>query len=167
MTQVRSIVSGARVAITPGIDRLRVLTEASRLQVHLAFVTRPGSAVSGVAGRRDAVEKVASSRDGFEQVVGVPDAHEVPRLVGWKKVVQHVERAPHIVFGLAHAQPADPVSGPGAEIHESERMISAQIVEDVALEDGKERLFRNLTLVFDPLEAALTPLQPRQRPTIR
>src|SRR3990172_545287 len=99
----------AAIARAALFHRARIAGVGRVLHVHPARA-RQGRAVARQPGGQDAVEDVHAAPQAVDQILRRADAHEVARLVGGQNVVHRFERRVHLIFRLAHRQPADGIA---------------------------------------------------------
>src|SRR5688572_33156550 len=101
----------ARGTVAGSIERPRIRTEFSPLDVQPAFMGEDG-AVPSHARRCDAVEQIDAATDALDQVLRKADAHQVAWVGAWKGRVDHLEHLVHRGFFFTDREPADGVTGP-------------------------------------------------------
>ena len=81
VSEVGARVSTAGNAFAVGLDRRRIVVPLSPPDRQVAR-PREGLAVSGQAGREDAVEQVDAAFDGVEHALRVAEAHDIAHRIG-------------------------------------------------------------------------------------
>ncbi len=138
MAQVGSGEGPAGVALTAFINGVCVAGEGSVHQVDPAGAGERG-VVTGETGGQDAIENVHPASDAVDQVFRCAHTHQVAGFIGGQQRVDHLEHLVHLLLGFAHGEPADGVAGQ-VERGDEAGGLGAQVREDAALDDAKERL---------------------------
>src|SRR5918998_2180863 len=136
--QVRPAVRATRLAGALRVERAEVSPEPCVPEVDAARggQRRP---VTRQAGRQDAVEQVHPEPDDLEYPDRVPDAQEVPRLVGRKQRRGQSEGPEHLSPRFSHREPTDSVAGE-PHLYRALKALAAEVGVEAALHDAEERL---------------------------